>query len=252
MGSATAQLTAAWMIAAALLTPLPASAGPMAPTDVPGLSILGFSSDGARFAYEQFEASRPGREAWAEIVVLDTATGKPADGAPFSVADASGDTSAMSVRQMTYAAAGSAVWQDGSMGTVLVRGSGDPTDPAAHRVELDLDGLGPVLLDVRGFGVLSTACKDFGVASPQALVVKLLDRSGEPMRTILTERAPPSERMCPSGYGLVEVRAFPRPIGPPVLAMLVAMDRPGVGGRGERRYLGVVADLAKPAPAKDE
>lgn len=225
---------------AMLALALPALAGA-----IPKLSVIGFAPDGTNFAFEQFDHSGDG-QAWSEITVLDSHSGQPVLGGPFRAIDARGIGGQISVRLMSYAAAGRVLSRSAVGGTLAASASGVPGDPTAESVSLDLPGLGPVVLKVRGYPVKAPGCEALGVTA-RALNIKLFDDHDKELRNILIEKAPPPNRFCPTGYALVQVRLFPQGKLPPVLALIVSMNQPALSGQ-DRRYIGFVADLAIPPP----
>lgn len=236
------------LLAAALAAASPA-ASPAFAGEVPSLSVIGFAPNGTNFAFEQFDRTADGT-VWSEISVLDSLTGQPVLGGPFRSIDGRGDGEQVSVRLMSYAAAGRLLSREAVPGTLVASASGIPGDAAAESARLDLPGMGPVVLKVRGYPVKAPGCEAMGVTA-RALNIKLFDDHDKELRNILIEKAPPPDRFCPTGYALVQARLFPQGTLPPVLALIVAMNQPAVHG-SDRHYIGFIADLAKPPPIGGE
>jgi predicted secreted protein len=213
------------------------------------LAVLGFSRDGSAFAFEQFGWSSGESYPFSELAVISTQTGRPIIGAPFQSLIAQNGATQERARLISYTAAQKlladlAITQPGA---VVARASGNPRDPAARSLEITLPSLGPVRIKLDSAVVKSLGCDAAGV-KVRALAIRLLDPEGRPLRTLHKEKNPPPERLCPVGYGLAEVRIFERGDALPVMAIIIGMDRPGAGG-SDRRYLGIVVDLAEPEPS---
>lgn len=214
------------------------------------LAVLGFSEDGSAFAFEQFGWLNGASAPYSELTIFATATGRPVGGSPFAASIVDGDAPQARARSMVYTAASRALaqFQVGAPGTVAARASGDPNDPAAAQVGFEAPGLGPLTLRLDIASVQAAGCEATG-AKVKALAIRLLDGKGTVLRTLYKEKNPPPDRQCPTGYAVTEVRLLPRTGKPPVLAVIVGMERPAHGG-AERRYLGFTADLALPAAAE--
>jgi predicted secreted protein len=217
--------------------------------DGPHLAVLGFSRDGSAFAFEQFGWSEGSSYPFSELTVINTETGMPVSGAPFQSLIARDGATQQSARLMSYTAAQALLsnLRIGQPGIVVARASGRSTDPAAAELGFDVLGMGRVTVRLDSAIVKSVGCDAVGV-KVRALAIRLVDDKGAIVRDLHKEKNPPPERLCPTGYGLAEIRVLPRRGKLPVLAVIVGMDRPGPG-RLDRRYLGFVADLAEPAAA---
>lgn len=229
-------------VVAALLATLPAIASAQG---VPKIAVLGFAEDGSTFAFEQFGTLDSEQMRYSEIVVIDAATGEARAGSPFrtTLAKSGGDEKA--ARRMTYSAAQRMLTslRITKAGSVVARLSGDPADVSASSAVFPLS-TGSVTLKLESKPAKSPLCDGVGVTAA-SLSLSLVDAKGG-IRSIHSEKAPPPERLCPTGYAIAEVRVFEREEGPPVLAALIAMDRPAFGSI-DRRYIPIVIDLATPA-----
>jgi predicted secreted protein len=220
-----------------------------AATNEARLAVLGFARDGSAFAFEQFGWSNGTRYPYSELAVISASTGRPIVGASFQSTIAQEDARQESARLMSYTAAQQILvsLRIGEPGLVVARASGDPNDPVAKKFTFEVPGMGRVSVKLDGAVVKSVGCDGAGV-KVRALAIRLFDAAGGHLRDLYKEKNPPAERFCPTGYGLAEARLLPRQGSAPVLALIVGMDRPGVGG-SDRRYLGIVVDLARPAKA---
>jgi hypothetical protein len=185
--------------------------------------------------------------------VISSKSGQPFVGAPFQSLIVQEKATQDQARLMSYTAAQRilADLKIGEPGVVLARASGDPADPQAQALNLDLKGLGAVAIKLDSTIIKSTACEALG-AKVRVLAIRLLSPDGTVLRDLHKEKNPPFDRFCPTGYGFAEARILPRPEGPPVLAVIVGVNSPGASG-DDRRFAGFVFDLAKPAePDKAE
>jgi predicted secreted protein len=232
--------------AAAVLALLAAASAAAAATNDAQLAVLGFSRDGSAFAFEQFGWSSGNSFPFSELAVISTETGRPIVGAPFQSLIAQDGATQERARLISYTAA-QRLLADLKLtepGIVVARGSGDPRDPLARTLDATVPTIGPIRVKLDSAVVKSPGCDAAGV-KVRALAIRLLDADGHALRTLYKEKNPPAERLCPVGYGLAEIRLFTRGEAPPVMAIIVGMDRPGAGG-SDRRYVGVVVDLAVP------
>jgi predicted secreted protein len=231
-----------------VLAAIAACLGPAKAANDARLAVLGFSRDGSAFAFEQFGWSSGDSYPFSELAVISTQTGRPIIGAPFQSLIAQNGATQERARLISYTAA-QKLLADLAItepGVVVARASGNPRDPSARSIDMTLPSLGPVRVKLDSAVVKSPGCDAAGVRV-RALAIRLLDAEGRPLRTLYKEKNPPPERLCPVGYGVAEVRLFERGEALPVIAIIIGMDRPGAGG-SDRRYLGIVVDLAEPEP----
>ena len=214
------------------------------------LAVLGFAKDGSAFAFEQFGWQSNHTFPFSELSVIETANGKFYAGAPFLSAIAAKGASVESARMMTYAAARQVLDRRAisEPGTIAGRASGDPNDPQAQSLAFEVPTLGPVTLKIEATIVKSVGCEPAAV-KVKALALRLLDAKGAMIRNLYLEKSPPPERLCPTGYGLVEARLFPRKDKAPILAVVLGFDRPSFSGL-DRRYMGITVDLAAAVAAE--
>lgn len=233
---------------AATLAHGPAIAAP----EGPHLAVIGFARDGSAFAFEQFGWSDGVAYPFSDLTVINTATGVPFSGAPIQVTIARDGATQQSARMMAYTAAQTmlAGFQIDQPGVVVASASGRSDDPATREVAFDAPGMGRLKVRLDTAIVKSVGCDALGV-KVRALAIRLMDAGGTLLRDLHKEKNPPPERQCPTGYGIAEIRAFPREGKPPVLAIIVGMERPGAG-HPDRRYIGFAADLAVPVAAAEK
>jgi predicted secreted protein len=214
------------------------------------LAVIGFAKDGSAFAFEQFGWSSGESYPYSDLSVINTQTGKPFVGAPFQTLIAQDGAPQQRARMMSYTAAQAMLVRMDitEPGIVVARGSGDPRDPEAQSLSFDVPALGRVSVRLDGAIVKSVGCDAVGV-KVKALAIRLLGEDGSVIRDLHKEKNPPPELLCPTGYGLAEIRLYPRGDQPPILAMIVGMNRPSPSGT-DRRYLAFVVDLAIPAEAE--
>jgi len=241
-----ARLLPALVLVLAGLAPQPSAAD----GEQAHLAVIGFAKDGSAFAFEQFGWQSNHTFPYSELAIIETATGKFFAGMPFLSALAVKGSSIESARLITYAAARPILDQRGihEPGIIAGRASGDPNDPQALSLAFEVPTLGPVTLKVESTVVKSVGCEPADV-KVKALALRLLDAKGAVIRNIYLEKNPPPERLCPTGYALVEARLFPRKDKAPILAVIIGFDRPSFSGL-DRRYMGITVDLATPVAAE--
>ncbi len=216
------------------------------------LSILGFSKDGASFAYEQFGVVGPERFPYSDLQIIDTKTGLPVQGAPFRAAFSKAAPTASEARSVAYNAAARTLRRlgIGEKGTVIARGSGDPNDKASTEIPVTIDTIGSGTLVIDNFKTMSKECSSLKIPAV-GLRVDIKDSSGTVLRRLVNLPKITPDLFCPLGYGLVDLRAFPREGKAPVLAMLLARTVPRPGG-SERVFQAHVIDLADEALPTEE
>lgn len=221
---------------------VPAAAG-----DYADRLIIGFSPDGAYFAFEEYGIQDGSGFPYASIYVIETATDSWVAGTPIRIRIDDETATLQSVRDQAYDQAGPIL---NSLGIGL---------PGRHLLSNPLTELGDhrnVAFLVRAFSPLQTTgwsltvqeralptdCPDLG----QLIVgfdLWLTSPEGETLQLNHDERIPES-RNCPVGYGAADVFAFDRP-DRTILIILLNMFTIGFEGP-DRRYLAIATQLPNP------
>jgi predicted secreted protein len=226
--------------AAALLAATPALAG-----DFADRAILGFSPDGATFAFEEFGVQDGSGFPYSNIYVIDTESDSWVRGTPVRVLveDETATLAAARAKAHEAARAVLAAKNVTETGYRLVA-SNPPTelsaDPHAVRFRPDLwanqlyayHELKLTLLPMPE----GEACASFGPIHGFRLDLSDADGNG---RTLHADETLPSSRFCPLDYAITDVILYdPEGEAPEVLVVLLNLIRQGFEGP-DRRYLAV-------------
>ena len=233
----------------ALLACLAAAGGPAVAGDWSERTILGFSADGATFAFEEFGVQDGSGFPFANVYVIDTATDAWVKGTPVRVRVEDETVNLDEVRAKALEDAEAVIAARGGLdGRYRIVASNPPTelsaDPYAVRFLPDLyanlpDAAWDLTLTPLPMPE-GQACASFGPVFGFRLDLAGPDGS----RHVLHEdRSLPASRSCPIDYAITDVivsRADGR--GPPVLVVLLNLIRQGFEGP-DRRYLAVATRL---------
>ncbi len=237
---------AATLVAVAWLT---AAGGPALAGDWAERTILGFSADGATFAFEEFGVQDGSGFPYANIYVIDTATDSWVRGTPVRVRVEDETVNLDEVRAKALEDAEPVIAARGGLdGRYRIVASNPPTelsaDPLAVSFLPDLyANLPDAAWDLRLTPLPmpdGEACAHFGPVAGFRLDLVGPDGS----RHVLHEdRSLPASRACPTGYAITDVIVSrPDGRGPPVLVVLLNLIRQGFEGP-DRRYLAVATRL---------
>ncbi|MEJ1161044.1 DUF2259 domain-containing protein [Prosthecomicrobium sp. N25] len=213
-------------------------------------SIIGFSPDGAYFAFEEFGIQDGSAFPYANVYIIDTARDEWVRGSPHRVLLQSDQARLDQARSEARNAASDTLVRlaIGQQGEVIVSEAADRLEKAARFVAFTVPDQGPV----RGLGTvrlritehqLQRAGCAFG-KDLRGFVLQLEDAQGAPLRVMHEDREIPPSRGCPKGYGISEVQIFPRIGKGPVLVVIVSVYRFGFEGL-DRRYIGIATAFDK-------
>jgi len=256
------------IIRAALLgAALATSAGAAQAGDAAARRIIGFSPDGAYFAFEQYGQLDAGASAsgYSEIDIIDTRVDEFVGGKPIRIVDES-EEATMTVDQARKQAAAEAAPILAKYG-IAPRGDRTafdkftfPDETVAYndiaRLEqvsqkwlsptYDQLGISTIQLD-QILAESKTDCsasfdeaQQAADASGKALGFRLTlqGQDGKPIKVLHEDKAVPGSRNCPTSYSLSEAYEFAPEGKPAVIAVLVQRFSQGFEGR-DRRFVAV-------------
>lgn len=230
-------------VACLLATALPAAAGDWADRE-----ILGFSPDGATFAFEEFGVQDGSGFPYANVYVIDTATDAWVKGTPVRVLIEDETANLDEVRAKALEDAEPVIAARGGLGggyRIVV--SNPPTelsaDPHAVRFLPDLYANQPYAAWDLALTLLpmpeGEACANFGPVFGFRLALAGHDGS---THILHEDRSLPASRFCPVDYAITDVIVSPADGREPALIVLLNLIRQGFEGP-DRRYLAVAARL---------
>ena len=228
------RLLASLAVAAATFT-VPALAG-----DAAELSILGFSPDGAIFAFEEFGVQDGSGFPYANRFYIDTATDSFVAGTPIRVRiddeAATTETARSSAREQGQAVVKDATLQPGFTAgfNAITELSADPYRLAVNPRPVFPPIDAPLEFRIEEISFDQPAnCHDLGMAIGFRLVRVGLTPD-QPAQIIHDDSAIPESRNCPLGYRLGAVQTFYPKDGPPVYAVMVSVRSVGFEGPNHR------------------
>lgn len=242
--------TKAVMTTLGLLAGIPsASAG-----DFARVQVLGFSGDGAYFAFEQYGIQDGSGFPYSEIYVLDTVKDSWVKPSPFrkqdEIDDSSGydeDAVLTEARAANRALAQSLLSSKKIAGKGMTVGRNPPTELNAepHRMVVNprlvvppIDD--PVELRLTEKGLPSSECASYGVGDTQGFRLTLTYQGQ--IRVLNNDQNLPKSRGCPLRYRIERfVTHYPANSGP-VFAALILMETHGFEGP-DGRYLAITGKL---------
>lgn len=244
--------------------------------DAAARRIIGFSPDGAYFAFEQYgtlDWSDTG-SGWSEIDIIDTRTDRFAAGTPIRVVDESED----SMLTVDQARARAATQAEPLLAKLAIGQRGErtgfdrftfPDDNVAYndipRLEQAAQRWLPSIYDEAGIStihldqILADSPADCsasfdtgqggdatqaGDTNGKALGFRLtlLGQDGQALKVLHEDKAVPASRNCPTSYSLSEAYEF-KPDGKPT-AVAVLVQRFSQGYEGpDRRFMAVTGQL---------
>lgn len=229
------------------------AAAPAAAGDAATLNVIGFSRDGAMFAFEQHGEQDGSGYAYADLFVIDVATDSWVEGAPIRF-----------VLEDDQPPKG----PPGEPARRIVRQTGGDALLARHGIVEGLDGVEVVtrrLTDRSAdgsfavFAVDPIAAREYRMTldvrpgpvgecgEPDAMFTLTLTGADIAPLVLHQDRGVPRSRGCPTGYGIAGIHLYPlgdpdSAAGPYAIAVLIAMTRRGFEGP-DTRYLAVTAAL---------
>jgi predicted secreted protein len=262
--SVTSRRVCSWrlpMLAAVGVSFLAAFAGAAQAGDAAARRVIGFSPDGAYFAFEQFGTldRAESHSGWSEIAIVDTRTDEPAAGAPILVAgDKKGDIPLAQARALAASQAAPllAKYAIGGRGQRTQHdGSSAPDNMIAAndiaRVETASERLlGTFQLEQILAGSTKDCSASFDSARPgdktgKALGFRLTLEApdGAPLKVLHEDKSVPESLNCPTSYSISEAYEFRQKGKPTAIAVLVQRFSQGHDGR-DRRFLAVTGQIA--------
>ncbi|MGD9738486.1 MAG: DUF2259 domain-containing protein [Bauldia sp.] len=223
---------------------LPARAG-----DYAALSIIGFSADGAYFAFEEYGIQDGSGFPYSAIYIVETATDTWLEGSPYSVRlDSEGALLADARNQALGLAANTlnslAIFLPGA---ALVSNPLTEIVPNPHVQDFYTTLFTPLQdthfrLEVTEQPLAAADCPDFG-DTYVGYALTLTDPAGA-SRDLHRDEQIPGSRNCPIGYGISDVILFDNGRDVPVLMVMLNLWQVGFEGPN-RRFLAVAATLPR-------
>ncbi len=210
-------------------------------------AILGFSPNGAYFAFEEFGIQDGSGFPYANIFVIETATDSWVAGSPIRVRfeNDAATVAAARAQAATQAAPLLSSLAIGTAGRVLA--SNPPTETSANPLAVDfvLYGEAPSASPVYSLALeelpLPAAdCPDMGVPFMGFRLTLAASPGG--VAVLNHDTRIPGSRRCPLGYGISDVVTYRPPAGDPVAIVLISIFSVGFEGP-DRRFLAVATRL---------
>jgi len=206
-------------------------------------NVLGFSPDGAYFAFEEYGVQDGSGFPYSNIYVIETATDSWVDGSPIRVL-IEGDSPPLSETRFEAMDRARPLLQGhqiGAQGRTLVHNPVDElsANPHAvafrlHRFDNDTWQLGLTEVEMPAAG-----CPDMGQPF-KGMQLVMSGPSG--VRSLNNDTHIPRSRNCPLGYGLSEVIHYPTGSSGGVLMVIVNVFNVGFEGP-DRRFIAIAARL---------
>lgn len=208
--------------------------------DAAGLSILGFSPDGAIFAFEEYGAQDGSGFPYANRFYIDTAKDSFVTGTPIRVRIDDETATAEAARRAAREQA-QAVMKDATLQPGFTAGFNAITELSAdpYRLAVNPRPVFPPIDAPHEFRIEEIPleqpanCHDLGTAIGFRLIRVGLTPD-ESAQIIHEDSSIPESRNCPLGYRLGAVQTFYPKDGPPVYAVLVSVRSVGFEGPNHR------------------
>lgn len=237
--------------------------------DGAALHVLGFSSDGRYFAFEQYGEQNGSGSLYSIITAVETNGDRPAKGMPITVimdpdnpnlgkapraqqladirARAAAQAAAL-LQQLGISQAGEMVasLRDSQSRSILKPEQVKSAMKAAvATIALPADRFGAdARLVLREFDIALPRCKDLISREHPNGFGLTLERKGRPTIHLNRDQTIPPARGCPEHYGISEVHALALPDGSTALAVVIHYFYPAFEGP-DRRFLVVTGRVAK-------
>lgn len=222
----------------------PARAG-----DYASLSVIGFSADGAYFAFEEYGVQDGSGFPYSTIYVVETATDSWVEGSPFAVRIDNEGATLADARNQALSLAGNMLNALGIFvpGTALVSNPLTEIVPNAHLQSFYTALFTPLqetyyTLEVTEQPLVADGCPDFG-ETYVGFVLTLTDPTGA-VRDLHRDERIPASRNCPIGYGVSDIILFDNGRDTPVLIAMLNLFQVGFEGPN-RRFLAVATTLPR-------
>ena len=213
--------------------------------------IIGFSPDGAYFAFEQYGRQDGSGFPYSDVFVLETATDSWVRGTPARELIRQDGASVDEARKTARKRIDPFLWRlnIGVEGKTLVSDRAMDARDAARFLPFtlkddgDRQGLGTARLRLTEIAMPKDDCATLtGDTHGYALVLE--NAAGEPLRILHEDTEIPGSRGCPIHYGLSDILVFPRPGEGPVLVVLISLYQFGFEGL-DRRFLALSTAFEK-------
>ena len=214
--------------------------------DAANREIIGFSPDGAYFAFEQYGVQDGSGFPYSDVFVLETASDTWVRGTPARVALRNDTASLDMARSTARRKIDPYLWRlkiGAENGRTLVSDRAANADDAARFLPFTLadegatPGLGTVRLRLTEITMARADCAALG-SENRGFALVLEDTAGRPLRILHEDTAIPASRGCPVHYGISDVIAYPRRGSGPILVVLVSLYSFGFEGL-DRRFIAI-------------
>ncbi len=210
-------------------------------------SILGFSPDGAYFAFEEYGVQDGSGFPYSNLYIIESETDEWLRGTPVRALIRRESAKLIEVRNLMHRRGDPFLWRlkIGRTGQQILSDPAEKAEEAARFVAFtvpDKDGafgLGSVRLRLSEFAVEADHCAFVG-RPPKGFSLILEDSNGQPLRILQEDKGLPKSRGCALRYGISDVLVYPRPGLGPVLIVMVSVYRFGFEGL-DRRFMAIAA-----------
>jgi predicted secreted protein len=239
------------------------SLGPAHAGDGAALNVLGFSSDGRYFAFEQFGEQDGSGTLFATITAIEVAGDRLVKGTPVSGAlnpEEAGRNQDPRDKLLAAVRAKVALEVAPIINTLRISEAGrrvvalpksrarDILD-SEHVKAVQAAAIKSLLLPAKTFGSnMRLVLREFDIALPRCKnlvsgdhpngIGLTLERKGRPTIHLRHDQTIPASRRCPDHYGIAEVHALPLPDGSTALAVLIQYFYQSFEGP-DRRFMAV-------------
>ena len=238
---------ATWIAAAASVLHFAASGSARA-GDNADKYLIGFSPDGAYFAFEEYGVEDGSGFPYSAVYVIEVAGDRWLPGTPIrfriddeqaSLAQARGETSERAAPLLDQ-------YQIGRPGLSVVdnpltEALADPFLVAFHPRSFFLSNDVPYQLTLEEYVLPAPNCPDIGQGDHRGFRLVLTDPEGA-TRTLSEDAQIPASRFCPLNYGISEVVTYPLEAGGNALVVLLNVFSVGFEGP-DRRFIAVTTTI---------
>lgn len=210
--------------------------------------ILGFSPDGASFAFEQFGVQDGSGFPYADIFVIDTATDQWIEGSPFRVLLKDERAQLKWARREAVTRAGNTLRERLISVPGRLLASNPPQELSAnpHAVSVNTSRAATIPPERWDFSIEELSFSDDKCASYGAAPVKgfrlTARKEGEEPQVLHADSSIPESRGCPLRYAISDVVIHEPDGGKRVFAVLISIFAHGFEGP-DRRFLAVTAQM---------
>lgn len=208
--------------------------------------IIGFSPDGAYFAFEQYGVQDGSGFPYSDVFVLETASDTWVRGTPARELIRSDQAGLEAAREEARRRIDPYLWRlkiGAEHGRILVSDRAANAQDAARFIPFTMaddgsaEGLGTVRLRLTEITMEREDCAALGERN-RGFALVLENAAGEPLRILQEDTSIPASRGCPVHYGISDVLVLPRPGQGPVLVVLVSIYSFGFEGH-DRRFIAI-------------